>query len=376
MRILYQCGGSYVSGMEIVELAIIRGLAARGHVIHCIVSGWNDGDFVGRLREAGISHTEVYTGKLTVSLRPKHLRWTLDMLRHLYGARKTVRRLVASFAPDVVVGCNRDALFLLGNTLATVPVVYHVHEAPAASGAGRLANLAVARRKPTFVCVSNFVKQRLIDIELASNDIHVVHNGTPPRTLRDRSEGTTFHIGVVSQLIPSKGHEDLLDALAILNARGIRFRCLIFGEGPLDFVAHLKAKAVALDLTEHMEWRGFEADQEELYRSVSALVVPSRLAEAFCMVAAEAGAHGIPVVATRAGGLQEIVVHDETGFLVDKGNPTELACRLELLANDEGERMRLGENAYNRTSRLFTTKRMVEQHELVLQDVTAGASAA
>ncbi len=188
MRILYQCGGSYVSGMEIVELAIIRGLAARGHVIHCIVSGWSDGDFVGRLREAGISHTEVYTGKLTVSLRLKHLRWTFDMLRHLYGARKAVRRLVASFSPDVVVGCNRDALFLLGSTLATVPVVYHVHEAPAASGAGRLATLAVARRKPTIVCVSNFVRQRLIDMGVAFNDIRVVHNGTPTRMLKPRSK--------------------------------------------------------------------------------------------------------------------------------------------------------------------------------------------
>ncbi len=68
----------------------------------------------------------------------------------------------------------------------------------------------------------------------------------------------------------------------------------MFGKGPLDFVAHLKDKAVALGLTEQIEWRGFVADQDELYRDVSVLVVPSRLAEPFCMVAAEAGAQRGP----------------------------------------------------------------------------------
>jgi len=79
----------------------------------------------------------------------------------------------------------------------------------------------------------------------------------------------------------------------------------------------------------------------EYYRKIDIFVVPS-LIESFGVVAVEASACGIPIVASDVGGLPEIVSNDKTGFLVPPKNPEAIACKLELLINKPDLRTKMG----------------------------------
>lgn len=371
LRILYLCGGSYVSGMEIIELAIMQGLKARGHDVHCVVSGWNDGDFISRLTEAGIPHTVAFTGKFSLSPRPKHLWWTIDALRHLPGARRTVRRQLDAFRPDVVVACNRDTVLGLRGVFRDYPVVYHLHEAPVVTSWNQRMMAALAKQCELVVTVSEFVGGRLVDLGVSSEKIQVVYNGLPITQRTGMGENGVFTAGICGQIGPWKGHEDLIEALGLLEARGVPFRCLVFGTGDPEFEERLQHRAVSLGIADRIEWRGFVRDQEALYRELDTAVVPSRVGDPLPTVALEAGARGIPVVVTQIGGLPEIVVDGETGYLVPVERPAELAARLETLATDSAKRSQMGAAGRERVRRKFAPERMVREHEEVLRRVAA-----
>src|SRR5437588_425485 len=108
MRITVLCGGSSFYGMERMALAVAGGLSERGHDVHVIASGWNDGEFVRRLQERGLQHELMFLGKLSKSLKPKAMWWTFDALRHLPGARRQLARHLRSHKPEVVLIYNRD----------------------------------------------------------------------------------------------------------------------------------------------------------------------------------------------------------------------------------------------------------------------------
>ena len=92
MRLMFFCGGTSVFGMEKVALTLMKGLQERGHDVFCVASGWTDGDFPNRLTRLGIPYDQVYLGKLTKSLNPKHIKWMADTLVHWPGAWLKARR--------------------------------------------------------------------------------------------------------------------------------------------------------------------------------------------------------------------------------------------------------------------------------------------
>lgn len=103
------------------------------------------------------------------------------------------------------------------------------------------------------------------------------------------------------------------------------------------------------------------------YRGAAMLVVPSRWREAFGIVAAEAMSHGIPVIASRIGGLGNVPIHGESGLLVEPGDVGELAAAMRLLWDDVALRRRLGAAARLRAQAEF----IGEPHMRRLQEVYA-----
>jgi glycosyltransferase involved in cell wall biosynthesis len=362
MTYLFVCGGSYVSGMEIVELAIMRGLAARGRRVHVLVNGWNDGDFPARLEAAGIPYTVAFTGKLTVS--PRRLDWMADTLRHWPGARRTVRALIARLEPDVVVVCNRDSLVLLAGLFSNALVAYHVHEAAAPTAMARRWTRVLRRLADRFLAVSEFVRRRLIETGVPPGQISVVMNGValpePAPSVFEPSERVPV-VGICGQVGPWKGHDDLLEALGQVRERGIPFEFRIYGRGDDRYVETLRARIQELDIP--ARWMGFEADRDRMYAALDVLAVPSRIEETFGMTAAEAGAYGLPVAATRTGGLLEVVVHGETGLLVPPGDPDALADALATLLTNHAYREQLGQAARSRVLTQFQEEHMVDRFE-------------
>lgn len=364
MTYLFACAGSYVSGTEIVELSIMRELKARGHHVHALVNGWNDGDFLARLADAGIPATVAFTGKLTVRL--DHLHWMADTLRHLPRARRTVRALVARLRPDVVVVCNRDSLILLAGLFPEAVVAYHVHEVGPPSLSSRRWTRVLRRLTHRYLAVSEFVRDRLVETGVPREQIDVVQNGVAPLTGRGTDRETESPdevpvVGICGQVGPWKGHDDLADALAQVQEQGVPFKLRIYGRGSDDYVAELQDRLQSLGVD--AEWMGFESDRDRMYAALDLLVVPSRIEETFGMTVAEAALYGLPVVATRVGGIPEIVVHGETGLLVPPENPEALAESLGTLLTDTQLRHELGEAARQRVRSQFQAEHMVDRFE-------------
>ena len=99
------------------------------------------------------------------------------------------------------------------------------------------------------------------------------------------------------------------------------------------------------------------------------IFVQPSIEEAFGLVFAEAGAKGKPVIATKVGGIKEIIIDGETGYLVPPASPERLAQALKTLLESPDERKYLGENAYKRISTQFSIDNMVNKYLSIFSNV-------
>jgi glycosyltransferase involved in cell wall biosynthesis len=147
-------------------------------------------------------------------------------------------------------------------------------------------------------------------------------------------------VGMVAQMIPRKGHRDLLAALPRVLSDQPRVRVLLFGQGPLR--ASLEKEVAAAGLRGHVHFAGFRDDLPRVLPNLALLVHPAHR-EGLGVALLQAAACGVPVVAARAGGIPEIVRNEENGLLVAPGDTTALAGALFRLCADSSLRRRLGE---------------------------------
>lgn len=157
------------------------------------------------------------------------------------------------------------------------------------------------------------------------------------------------------RLAPEKRLDVFLRACATLRASGQPFAALIAGDGA-DRGA-LQGLAAALRLGEHVRFLGFREDVEDIIRVARVVVLTSDV-EGLPNILIEAQLGGRPVVATRAGGTEEVVEHGVTGFLVEVGDQEALARDLGRLLDDPALAARLGRAGAERSRRLFGAERM------------------
>ncbi|MFC1687795.1 glycosyltransferase family 4 protein [Patescibacteria group bacterium] len=168
------------------------------------------------------------------------------------------------------------------------------------------------------ITVSGAQARQCEDIGVKKGRIHTIHNGIDLKMFpwpRARAEQhPAFIIGTVAGLEPGKGIAYLLKALADLKEQIPQFRALIVGSGPER--AKLVWLSRQLRLRECVQWVGFQRDVHRWYSHFDIFVLPSVKAESFGIVLLEAMAAGVPVIATRLGGVPEVVDDGRTGFLV------------------------------------------------------------
>lgn len=173
-------------------------------------------------------------------------------------------------------------------------------------------------------------------------------------------------IVAIGRLIAKKGFASLIRACALLVKRGRSFRCEIFGEGPLE--NELRAQIEELGLRELVQLPGPKPQHELRERLANASVfVLSSVPEAdggmdnLPTVIMEAMATGLPVVSTRIGGIPEMVVDNETGFLVQPEDAVALAEAIERVTNDGSLGQKLGQAGYERAQKLFSIEKNVKE---------------
>jgi colanic acid/amylovoran biosynthesis glycosyltransferase len=169
-------------------------------------------------------------------------------------------------------------------------------------------------------------------------------------------------IVAVGRLIVKKGFADLVRACRLLMERGKSFRCAIIGEGPLE--QELGAQINQLGLQDCVELPGAKPQHEirEYLVAASVFVLPSVVdpdggMDNLPTVIMEAMAAGLPVVSTATGGIPEMVIQNETGFLGPPGDTVALAGAIERLFDDIGLARRLGERGFQRAEQLFSIEK-------------------
>jgi glycosyltransferase involved in cell wall biosynthesis len=195
-----------------------------------------------------------------------------------------------------------------------------------------------------------------------------LHNGVAPVPARPRL-GELPMVGYSGRLVPKKGVDCLLEAMAILRRRIRGVRLLIAGDGPererLQGLAADLGIADAVDFLGHLD----AAEQERALAPAWIQAVPSRWAEPFGLVAAEAMMRGTAVIVSDAGGLAEQVVEGETGFCVPAGNPDAWAEALAGILADRQHAERLGARAREHALANFSFDIYIERLEALLDSV-------
>jgi glycosyltransferase involved in cell wall biosynthesis len=173
-------------------------------------------------------------------------------------------------------------------------------------------------------------------------------------------------VGCVAQLIPRKGHGQLLDAWKDVAAACPTARLLLFGQGPLE--GELRRRVRATGLESSVILAGFRPDLPAFLGRLDVLVHPA-LAEGLGLAVLEAQAAGVPVVAFRAGGVPEIVADGRTGYLVRTGDAQALGIALTGLLQNDARRRAFGEAAWAWVAREFRLADMVDAHLTLYRDL-------
>jgi|Deesub1362A_J573_1020465.scaffolds.fasta_scaffold00162_22 glycosyltransferase involved in cell wall biosynthesis len=200
--------------------------------------------------------------------------------------------------------------------------------------------------------------------------IHCIPNGIDPPTSRHPSitrdtVGVAKDmplIGTVARLHEQKGVDILIDAAHIILKKGIRMGVLIVGDGPLK--DELILRAGQKELGNNVRFVGFQRDVYGYLSLLDVFVLPSRW-EGFGLSIIEAMATGLPVVATRVGGIPEVVEDGRTGFLVEKDDAHALADRIIYLLRNPLARREMGHRGLERYHSTFSATTMSRRYQEV-----------
>lgn len=156
-----------------------------------------------------------------------------------------------------------------------------------------------------------------------------------------------------------KAYPDLLSALAVALEQEPRLRLLVIGQGPLE--GEIRAKHAQLGLGDRCQILGYRDDVMRVLPACDFMVLASRY-EGFPLAVMEAMASGLPVVATRVGGIPEAVTDGVEGLLSEPGDPLGLACSMVRMVRNDDERAEMGKAArsHGRTFDLRTAVRVAE----------------
>ena len=176
-------------------------------------------------------------------------------------------------------------------------------------------------------------------------------------------------IGFVGRLVRQKGSDLALQAFAKADKHHPRSRLVIIGDGPER--GRLEAQAGRLALADSVIFTGWVDDASSLMPAFDMVVAPSRW-EGFGLVVLEAMSHGLPVIASRAGALPEVVADGETGLLVPSESPDALADAMESLLSAPHRAADMGRAGKTRLAESFSVGKMVDATMKVYEQITTG----
>lgn len=307
-----------------------------------------------------------------------------------FKALGTLVGLMRRERPQIVHTHTAKAGFVgrVAGRLAGVPIVIHTYHGHVLNGYYSPRKTQMLRRMEQglalgtdhLVAVSEQVKRDLVSYGVAAGDkVSVIPLGfdlapfAASARLRGqfRSEfglGTRPLVGIVGRLFPIKNHHLFLEAAARIAQGEPEARFVIVGDGTLR--GELEARARALGIAEHVVWTGWRQDTPAIYADLDVLVVSSDN-EGTPVSAIEAMASGKPVVATRVGGLPDLIEDGVTGYLVPARDAAALANAVVGVLRNPRDAACMGERAQRVAVERFAEKRLVAETEALYRKLLA-----
>ena len=304
------------------------------------------------------------------------VRGMLELVREFQVAMPAYEKVFGTRQVDLV---HSNTLAVLGGALwarrRRIPHLWHVHEIiEHPRVAAHLFPLLVKVFSDHVVCNSHATYSWLAGAQASlKKKMSVIWNGVHAPTRMDenvvedmrrgfRPGGSRLAIGLVGRINRWKGHGLLMDAVDMLHGKGISdFSVVFMGSPPPGqeiFEIELRQRIARSPMHKHIFVQGFTGDIWPAYTALDIVCVPSTEPEPFGLVAVEGMAVGKPVVASRFGGLTEIVVDGVTGLTFSPRDAHALAAALEKLLCDEAMRIRFGIVGKERFEAEFSVNRM------------------
>ena len=226
--------------------------------------------------------------------------------------------------------------------------------------------------------ISADLKRQTVDVFGIQNEIRVIHNFINteiyrPAALHRQGDLTNLHrkdeklLIHVSNFRPVKRALDCVRILAEVR-KHTAAHLLMVGDGPDRGPAEQLARQ--LKLTEHVSFLGKQNQVERLIPLAHVLLMPSEM-ESFGLVALEAMACGVAPVATRVGGVPELITDNENGFMENVGDIHRQAARVVALLSDASLHQRITAAGRNAAMGCFSTETVIPQYERFYEEVVA-----
>ena len=350
LKILYVDTEEFWRGGQEQLVTLMTGMKKRGHEVH-LAAPHGSPLAQEALRRSIPAHPFRQRGEFS-PLAPLRL---LSMLRlrapdivHFNTPRPILAGGLASFwgrTPSRV--CSRRVNFPLRSKLSYLKY-----------------NLFLER----IITVSTSIQQTLIQHGVDSDRIEVIYEGVDVSWIDQIEASSLFSggagliVGTVAHLSPEKGHGTLLEAAALLRSEFPEVTYAFVGDGPLK--GELIDKATELGIRDRVVFTGFRNDSEALMKEFDVFCLASD-SEGLSSAILAAMATPLPVVATSVGGIPELVVDGETGFLSQAGDSESLAARLRPLLLSEELRSKLKQAGRQRVEQHFTLEKKLNETELL-----------
>ena len=221
----------------------------------------------------------------------------------------------------------------------------------------------------TTIAVSHETKKQIAFLPFMKNKITVIPNGIKTLSFESRESARThlasknplllkmmakeaLWVGTIAELHKTKGLSYAIDAIKKYKEHSAKpLVYVIIGEG--EESKNLEKQIQELNLQEHVFLAGFVPDASRLLSAFDIFLLSS-LSEAFCYVLLEAGQAGLPAIATKVGGIPEIIDNGKSGLLVPAKESTPTAHALQALTNDKHLRTMLGNTLLEKTKKQFS----------------------
>jgi len=365
--------------------------------IEALVAAPSDGELVSAAKDQGLKTSIIPFGQIESIHRPFKFLSVPYALRDLYQAARQLKSISAEHEIKIVHsnGLKAHVVNCLAERMGGAPAVLHIRDIP-----------YTASEKAVWYMLQKTASQMVIVSRACwpgkslPKNVSVIYNGADavglPATIADdvttnqlmttpteycKSTVSTIEpersilnvpfkpiltLGFVGRIHPAKGLHLLLDWLAAARTASISARLIVRGKFSADAPEYEEAilsQIRALELDDYVEFANFVDNPDEIYRPLDIVVVPSHVPDPLPRSVMESMAHGVPVIGYPAGGIGEMIVDGETGYLAK--NEAEFIAAVQSITGDSSVKTKLCLQGKHRIDNLFSIQALHNNMEFV-----------